>query len=126
MDAGSEELIGDMSNAIKFIPSPKTKVLARKAKPFILKEGMHKVGQDNIMHICLTNSKAHIVLKELHGVAGKHFAMDITTKKILDVGYWWPTLFKDIHEFCKSYDIDKKIGKLKTKNLAKLLIIILK
>jgi hypothetical protein len=28
-----------------------------------------------------------------------HFAAYITTKKILDVGYWWPTLFKDTHDF---------------------------
>jgi hypothetical protein len=44
-------------------------------------------------------------MKELHeGVVGRHFAANITLKKILDVGYWWPTLFKDIHEFCKSCD----------------------
>jgi hypothetical protein len=45
------------------------------------------------------------VLKELHeGVAGGHFVANITAKKILDVGYWWPTLFKDTHEFCRSCD----------------------
>jgi hypothetical protein len=82
---------------------------------------MYRVGQDNIMHKCLSSSKGHIVLKELHeGVAGKHFVVDIITKKILDVGYWWPTLFKDTHEFCRSYDNYQKIGGLKTKNLAKL------
>jgi hypothetical protein len=55
---------------------------------------MYKVGQDNRMHKCLTTSKAQIVLKELHeGVVGRHFALDITIKKILDVGYWWPTSF---------------------------------
>jgi hypothetical protein len=40
----------------------------------------------------------------------------------LDAGYWWPTLFKDSHEFCKTYDSSYKIGGLKTKNLAKLVI----
>jgi hypothetical protein len=34
----------------------------------------------------------------------KHFVADITAKKILDASYWWPTLFKDIDEFCKSCD----------------------
>jgi hypothetical protein len=69
--------------------------LARKVKTFTLKEEiMYKVGQDNRMHKCLTTSKAQIVLKELHeGVVGRHFALDITIKKILDVGYWWPTSF---------------------------------
>jgi len=97
--------------------------LARKAKPFIMKKGiMYRVGQDNRMHRCLTTSKAHIVLKELHeGVAKGHFVIDITTKKILDVGYWWPTIFKDIHEFCRSCDSCQKIRRLKTKSLAKLI-----
>jgi hypothetical protein len=53
----------------------------------------------------LTTSKAQIVLKELHeGVVGGHFDVDITVKKNLDVGYYWPTLFKDTHELCKSCD----------------------
>jgi hypothetical protein len=70
-----------------------------------MKEGiMYKVGQDNKMHKCLTTSKTQIVLKELHGVVGGHFATYIIAKKILDVGYWWPTLFQDIHDFCKSCD----------------------
>jgi hypothetical protein len=57
------------------------------------------------MRKCLTTSKAHIVLKELHeGVAGRHFAANIIAKKILDAGYWWQTLFEDTHEFCKSCD----------------------
>jgi hypothetical protein len=48
------------------------------------------------MHRCLTTLETQIVLKELHeGVARRHFAPNITTKKILDVGYWWPILFKD-------------------------------
>ncbi len=38
----------------------------------------------------------------------------------MDVGYWWPTLFKDTHDFCKSCDSCQKIGRSKTKGLAKL------
>ncbi len=39
--------------------------------------------------------KAQIVLKELHqGMVGKHFVANINTKKIMDVGFWWPTLLK--------------------------------
>jgi hypothetical protein len=67
--------------------------LARKVETFTLKkEIMYRVGQDNKMHKCLTTSKAQIVLKELHEkMVGRHFSLDITIKKILDVGYWWPT-----------------------------------
>jgi hypothetical protein len=96
--------------------------LVRKGKPFILKEGiMYIVGQDNKLHRCLTTSKAQIVLKERHEVVdGGHFAVDINVKKILDARYWWPSLFKDTHDFCKSCDSCQKIRGLKTKSLAKL------
>jgi hypothetical protein len=71
--------------------------------------------------------KAQIVLKELHeGMVGKHFVANINTKKIMDVGFWWPTLLKNIHEFCKSCDNYQNIGGLKTKTLAKLVTIFLK
>jgi hypothetical protein len=66
-------------------------------------------------------------LKELHeGVVGEHFVAYIIAKKILDAEYWWPTLFKDIHDFCKNYDSCQKIGGFKTKSLAKLVITLLK
>jgi hypothetical protein len=35
-------------------------------------------------------------------VARRHFVADVTAKKNLDASYWWPTLFKDIHEFYKN------------------------
>ncbi len=54
-------------------------------------------------------------------LVGRHFDADSTTKKTMDVGYWWPTLFKDIHDFCRSGDNYQKIGGLKTEILAKLI-----
>jgi hypothetical protein len=84
---------------------------------------MYRVGQDNKMHRCLTTFETHIVLKELHeGVIGGHFVANIIAKKIIDVGYWWPTLFKETHDFCRSCDSYQKIGRLKTKSLAKFVI----
>ncbi len=38
---------------------------------------------------------------------GGRFVANITAKKIMDVGYWWSTLFKDTGEFCKSCDSQK-------------------
>jgi len=65
-------------------------------------------------------------MKELHeGVEGRHFATNITTKKILDVRYWWLSLFKDTHEFCRSCDNFQKIGGPKTKSLDKLVTTLL-
>jgi hypothetical protein len=39
-------------------------------------------------------------MKELHEkTTRRHFATKITHKKILDVGYWGPTMFRDVSEF---------------------------
>jgi hypothetical protein len=46
-----------------------------------------------------------IVLNKLHeGMVRRHFVTDIIAKKIMDAGYWWLTLFKNAHDFCRSYD----------------------
>jgi hypothetical protein len=38
------------------------------------------------------------------GAIKGHFAANIIINKIMDTSYWWPTLFKDTHEFSKSCD----------------------
>jgi hypothetical protein len=64
---------------------------------------MYIVGRNNRLRRCLTTLEALIVLRELdEGVARGHFVTNITTKKILDASYWWPTLLKNTHEFYKS------------------------
>ena len=48
-------------------------------------------------------------MQELHGrPAGGHFGADTTAHKIIHVGYYWPTLFRDTHEYvrkCRSCQI---------------------
>jgi hypothetical protein len=123
----SKNLFKNKLDARNSKPSSKIEV-GQKVKPFIFKEGiMYIVGQDNKMCRCLTTSKAKIILKELNeGMVGGHFATNITIKKILDARYWWPTLFKDTCDFCKSYDNCQKIRGFKTKSFAKLVTTLLK
>ncbi len=60
--------------------------LAKKAKPFILKEGiMYKLGQDNRMHRCLTTLEAQIVLKKSYT---KEWLEDILLKILLQIKFW--------------------------------------
>jgi hypothetical protein len=55
---------------------------------------------------------------------GRHLSSDIIVQKILGIGYWWPTMNQDIHEYCRTYDQHQKISNLLTQNLAKLVIIL--
>eukprot|EP00253_Pinus_taeda_P005008 PITA_05008 len=53
--------------------------------------------------------EAQKVLQELHdGSAGGYFGADTTAHKIIHAGYYWPTLFRDTHEYvrkCRSCQI---------------------
>jgi hypothetical protein len=60
-------------------------------------------------------------MKELHeGPLRGHFATEITQKKILDAGYQWPTMYRDMHDYYKFCDACQRIGGLATQSLAKL------
>eukprot|EP00253_Pinus_taeda_P035194 PITA_35194 len=61
---------------------------------------------DSILLRCLEKHEAQKVLQELHdGPAGGHFGADTTSHKIIHVGYYYPTLFKDTHEYVRKCQI---------------------
>jgi hypothetical protein len=63
-------------------------------------------GKDGVLRRTIGNCDTSRLLYEFHdGFYGGHFAGRITTEKILQVGYYWPTLFKDAHDYCKSCDV---------------------
>jgi hypothetical protein len=38
----------------------------------------------------------------------------------LDVGYWWPTMYRDVHDYYRSYDACQRTRGLATQSLIKL------
>jgi hypothetical protein len=66
-----------------------------------------------------------MILRELHeGFGGGHFVVNIITKKILDVGYWWPKLFNDASKFYKSCDAHQRVGGLAMQSLVELVTLL--
>ena len=70
------------------------------------------INYDGVLLICLEHKDADKVLKELHdGPTSGNFTGNTTTHKILRVGYYWPTLFKDAHTYarnCKTCQISAR------------------
>jgi hypothetical protein len=59
-------------------------------------------------------------MKELHeGPSRGHFAMEITQKKKLDAGYCWPTMYRDVHDYCRFFDACQRTGRLAIQSLTK-------
>jgi hypothetical protein len=61
-----------------------------------------------------------VMRKMYEGPLGGHCATEITQRKILDAGYWWPTMYKNVHDYCRFDDACQRIGGLVTQSLAKL------
>jgi hypothetical protein len=58
---------------------------------------------------CLERDEAEKILSELHACeAGGNFSGDTNTHKVLRVGCYWPTLFKDAHALCRKCIIYQK------------------
>lgn len=58
---------------------------------------LHKLCGDGIIRTCVFLAEAHEILEQLHDEpVGGHFGPLIIVHKILVVGYWWPSLHKDV------------------------------
>jgi hypothetical protein len=63
------------------------------------------------------------IFQKLHsGVGGRHCSSNIMMRKIFDVGYWWPTMNRDVHEFSQTYDLCQQTRNLLAQNMTMLII----
>nr|GEZ76217.1 reverse transcriptase domain-containing protein [Tanacetum cinerariifolium] len=71
-----------------------------------------KVCADQVIRRCVHGKEALDILEACHnGPKGGHRGANLTAKKIFDVGFFWPTIYKDAHEFVKNYDSCQRQGK---------------
>nr|GEZ33212.1 reverse transcriptase domain-containing protein [Tanacetum cinerariifolium] len=55
----------------------------------------------------------NFIIKACHnGPTGGHHGVNLTAKKIFDAGFFWPTIYKDAHEFVKNCDSCQRQGKI--------------
>jgi hypothetical protein len=66
--------------------------------------------------------KAQLVPIEMHeGPIGRHYGIETIVNKLLNYGYWWPTMQKETTQLCQSCEICQWLGPLNstTKGLYK-------
>jgi len=74
--------------------------------PYLLKYYPNQIYQR-----CILDNEISSVMKFCYSEAyGGHFSSRKTTAKILQSGFYWPTMFKDSHAFCKTYENYQKVG----------------
>ena len=68
---------------------------------------------DQIIRRCIPDIEVNSVLEFSHGfTCGGHFGPTKTVRKVLDLSFWWPSLFKDANAFCRSCDRCQRVGNI--------------
>ncbi|CAN6547062.1 unnamed protein product [Malus baccata var. baccata] len=76
-----------------------------------------KYYPDQIICRCVHNSEFNSILAFCHSYAcGGHFGTQRTALKVLESGFYWPTLFKDARTFCITCDRCQRTGTIGAKN----------
>ena len=68
--------------------------LARKATRYhLINDDIYYLGKDQVLQRVPLSIDIQDILASCHeGVCGRHFALDITSRKILQAGFVWPSL----------------------------------
>ncbi|KAJ9543738.1 LOW QUALITY PROTEIN: hypothetical protein OSB04_023445 [Centaurea solstitialis] len=78
---------------------------------------LFKMGSDQILRRCVPDWEQHQILQECHASPyGGHFGGQRTAAKILQSGFFWPTIFKDSFEFVKKCDRCQRTGNVSQRN----------
>ncbi|RVW77825.1 Transposon Ty3-I Gag-Pol polyprotein [Vitis vinifera] len=79
---------------------------------------LFKYCADQIIRKCVPEQEQSGILSHCHDSAsGGHFASQKTAMKVVQSGFWWPSLFKDAHSMCKGCDRCQRLGKLTRRNM---------
>nr|GEV35957.1 reverse transcriptase domain-containing protein [Tanacetum cinerariifolium] len=74
---------------------------------------LFKICADQVIRRCVHSKEALNILEACHnGPTGGHHVTNLTAKKVFDAGFFWPTIYKDAHEFVKNYDSCQRQGKI--------------
>jgi hypothetical protein len=72
---------------------------------------LFKLGSDNLLRRCVTGDEAQSILWHCHNSPyGGHYNGVRTATKVLQSGFYWPTIFKDAHTHAQSCDSCQRSG----------------
>ncbi|GJX69289.1 reverse transcriptase domain-containing protein [Tanacetum coccineum] len=76
---------------------------------------LFKVCSDGMIRRCISGPETRTILDKCHhGPTGGHYGPNITAKKVLDSGFYWPTIIKEAHTLVRLCEACQK-----TRNISK-------
>ena len=74
---------------------------------------LYKHCADQMIRRCVPEKEIESILAHCHALAcGGHFGGNRTAPKVLQSGFYWPTLFKDAHHFVSICDKCQRMGSI--------------
>ena len=78
---------------------------------------LYRLGPDHILRRCVPEYETHSILRSCHEAPyGGHFGGQRTAAKVLQSGYFWPTLFKDARAYAVACDRCQRTGNISNRN----------
>ena len=72
---------------------------------------------DQVIRRSVPEDEMHSILNHCHTLpCGGHFGGQITAAKVLQSGFYWPSLFKDAHQFVSTCDKCQRMGNISRKD----------
>ncbi|CAM8934645.1 unnamed protein product [Rhodiola kirilowii] len=76
-----------------------------------------KIGVDQMLRRCIPDIEIASIVSFCHEHAcGGHFGPMRTARKILDSGFFWPSVFRDSYEHCWRCDRCQRVGNISARN----------
>ena len=104
-----------VSNKFPSTMSYQTRLKLRKEVRFYVWDDPYlwRQGSDQVLRRCVPEEEHRSILNFCHGEAcGGHFGPKKTALKVLNCGFYWPTIFKDAYTTCITCDRCQRMGKI--------------
>ena len=93
-------------------PNEKRKIIQESSKYSWISNELFKTGLDCVIRRCVREHEMPDILKACHDEpCGGHFADKRMAYKILSLGYYWPSLFKDAKQYVRRCDSCQRVGR---------------
>ena len=79
---------------------------------------LNKYCADQIIRKCVHQEEQLGILNHCYeNACGGYFSSQKTARKVLQSGFYWPSLFKDAHTMCRECDKCQRLGKISCRHM---------
>ncbi|KAL1564725.1 hypothetical protein AAHA92_07031 [Salvia divinorum] len=116
-DLANYLVTGELPPSLELTKAQKFKIKSEAKYYFWDDPYLWKIGADQVIRRCIPDWEIEDVLTHCHSLAcGGHFGPKKAARKVLDSGFYWPSLHKDAYEFCRSCKRCQLTGGISTRD----------